>query len=142
MQRKYGENASFLTIYIKEAHPEDEWQMDSNEEQGVCYPQPKTLEQRVAIARDFVERHDYELPLLVDPIENPARAVLATPLRLAGLIQSGPGRGSSPVRVRYHPLTRRCAVAVTGRQPSSRSLRAAKALGGWRFPRAGVVQSG
>ena len=67
----------FATIYIKEAHPEDEWQMDANEEQGVCYPQPKTLEDRLKIARDFVLREKWELPMFVDGIENRADALYA-----------------------------------------------------------------
>ena len=62
MHRKYADRARFLTVYIKEAHPEDEWQMDSNEKEDVCYPQPKTLEQRVAIANDFVKRFHYDMP--------------------------------------------------------------------------------
>jgi hypothetical protein len=77
MHGRYGDRAEFVTIYIKEAHPEDEWQMDSNEEEGVCYPQPKTMEQRLAIANDFVKRFDYPVPLLVDPIDNPANRLYA-----------------------------------------------------------------
>jgi hypothetical protein len=77
MHEQYRDRVEFLTVYIKEAHPEDEWQMDANEEQDVCYPQPKTTAQRVAIAKDFVARFDYPLPLLVDPIENPADALYA-----------------------------------------------------------------
>ena len=77
MSKKYDGRADFLTVYIKEAHPEDEWQMDSNEEEGVCYPQPKTTEQRLAIANDFVERFRYPIPMLVDPIENPSNRVYA-----------------------------------------------------------------
>ncbi len=42
MKERYGDHANFLTIYIKEAHPLDEWQMESNEKENVCYPQPKT----------------------------------------------------------------------------------------------------
>ena len=64
-------------MYIKEAHPLDEWQMDSNVEQGVCYAQPRTTEQRVAIANDFVRRFHYPIPLLVDDIGNGADAVYA-----------------------------------------------------------------
>jgi len=67
----------FLTLYIKEAHPLDEWQMPSNEKEGVCYPQPQTLEDRVKIANDFVKRFHYEMPLFVDPIENPANKAYA-----------------------------------------------------------------
>lgn len=77
MYRAYGGQVDFLTVYIREAHPEDEWQMESNETEGVCYAQPKTLEQRLAIARDFVRRFDYPVPLLVDPIENPANRLYA-----------------------------------------------------------------
>lgn len=68
---------SFITIYIREAHPLDEWQMDSNERENVCYPQPKTTVDRVRIANDFVERFHYQIPLLVDPIDDRASAVYA-----------------------------------------------------------------
>jgi hypothetical protein len=51
--------------------------MDSNEEEGVCYPQPVTLEDRVAIAGDFVERCGYEIPIAIDPPDNPADAAYA-----------------------------------------------------------------
>lgn len=77
MYRTYGRQAEFVNVYIKEAHPEDEWQMDSNEKEGVCYPQPKTTQQRVAIANDFVRRFEYPVPLLIDPIENPANDLYA-----------------------------------------------------------------
>lgn len=57
--------------------------MTDNERTGVCYPQPRTLPQRIAIARDFVERFHYDLPLLVDPMDNPAnQAYAAWPERL------------------------------------------------------------
>ncbi len=77
MRKRYGDRARFLTLYIKEAHPLDEWQMESNEKESVCYPQPTTLEQRVRIANDFVKRFHYTMPLYVDPIENPANAAYA-----------------------------------------------------------------
>ena len=80
----------FTTIYIKEAHPEDEWQMDSNEKEGVCYPQPRSTAERVRIANDFKERFRYEVPLLVDPIDNPANAAYAGwPERLYIVDESG-----------------------------------------------------
>jgi len=64
-------------VYIKEAHPTDEWQMSDNEKEDVCYPQPKTTQQRVAIANDFVKRFHFTLPLLVDDIDNAANALYA-----------------------------------------------------------------
>jgi hypothetical protein len=77
MHHRYGEKARFLTLYIKEAHPLDEWQMTSNEKEDVCYPQPTTTAKRVAIANDFVKRFRYDVPLAIDPIENRANATYA-----------------------------------------------------------------
>lgn len=51
--------------------------MDANLEEDVCYPQPKTLAQRVAIAKDFVARFHYPVPLVVDDMANSADAVYA-----------------------------------------------------------------
>ena len=77
MRTRFAGKADFLTIYIKEAHPEDEWQVTSNEKEAICYPQPTTLAERVAIAGDFVEKVEYEIPLLVDPMDDPADEIYA-----------------------------------------------------------------
>ena len=74
---RYKERADFLTVYIREAHPTDEWQMTANEREDVCYPQPRTLEHRMKIVNDFVERFRYRIPLAVDPMENPADRIYA-----------------------------------------------------------------
>src|SRR5215471_2476992 len=77
MARRYADRARFLTIYIKEAHPENEWQVSDNEKEKVCYPQPKTLAERVTIANDFVRRFHYGIPVAVDPFDNRANALYA-----------------------------------------------------------------
>ena len=51
--------------------------MTANETDSVCYRQPHTTAARVAIASDFRRRFHYELPLLVDAIENPADRLYA-----------------------------------------------------------------
>jgi len=51
--------------------------MESNEESGICYAQPRSLEDRLAIARDFVARHEYSIPLAVDGMDNQADALYA-----------------------------------------------------------------
>jgi type I thyroxine 5'-deiodinase len=90
LQREYAGRARFFTVYIKEAHTDDEWQMKDNETQGVCYRQPRTLEQRLGIARDFVKRFRYEIPLAVDRMENGAeQAYAAWPERLFILDEKG-----------------------------------------------------
>ncbi len=81
----YRSRADFLTIYIREAHPIDEWRMRSNDEDkdDVCYAQPKTLGQRVAIANDFTRRFKFALPFGIDDMSNAANnAYAAWPERL------------------------------------------------------------
>ena len=55
---------------MREAHPTDGWQVPANEKSGVCYAQPKTLADRLAIVNDFKERFSYSIPLVVDPMDN------------------------------------------------------------------------
>jgi hypothetical protein len=86
----YKEHAEFLTVYVREAHPTDEWQMKSNVKDDVCYAQPKTLEQRVAIAKDFTARFKYPLPFGIDDMSNLADAAYsAWPERLYIIDESG-----------------------------------------------------
>jgi Iodothyronine deiodinase len=77
LAKRYEGRADFLTVYIREAHPLDEWQMDSNEKEDVCYPQPRTLADRLRIANDFVKRFHYDVALAVDPMDNPGNAAYA-----------------------------------------------------------------
>ena len=88
----YKEHADFLTVYVREAHPTDEWQMKSNlkEKDDVCYAQPKTLEQRLVIANDFTKRFKFPLPFGIDDMSNAANdAYAAWPERLYIIDESG-----------------------------------------------------
>jgi hypothetical protein len=86
----YKEHADFLTVYVREAHPTNEWQMKSNIKDDVCYAQPKTLEQRLAIANDFTKRFKYSLPFGIDDMSNAAEAAYsAWPERLYIIDESG-----------------------------------------------------
>lgn len=86
----YKEHADFLTVYVREAHPTDEWQMKSNVKDDVCYAQPKTLQQRVAIAQDFTKRYKFPLPFGIDDMSNAAdTAYAAWPERLYIVDETG-----------------------------------------------------
>jgi hypothetical protein len=77
-------------VYVREAHPTDEWQMKSNVKDDVCYAQPRNLEQRVAIANDFVKRFRFPVPFGIDDMSNRANdAYAAWPERLYILDQRG-----------------------------------------------------
>ena len=88
----YKDHVDFLTIYIREAHPQDEWQMKSNlkDKDDVCYTQPKNLEQRVAIANDFTKRFKFSVPFGIDQMGNAANdAYAAWPERLYVIDETG-----------------------------------------------------
>jgi hypothetical protein len=75
---------------VREAHPTDEWQMKSNVKDDVCYAQPKTLEQRVAIANDFTKRFKFSLPFGIDDMSNAAdNAYSAWPERIYIIDEGG-----------------------------------------------------
>jgi hypothetical protein len=88
----YKDHVDFLTIYIREAHPTDEWQMKANrkEKDNVCYAQPKKIEDRVAIANDFTRRFKFPVPFGIDEMTNGATdAYAAWPERLYVLDANG-----------------------------------------------------
>jgi type I thyroxine 5'-deiodinase len=77
-------------VYIREAHPLDEWQMKSNVDQNVCYAQPHTTEQRVAVANDFIQRFHFPVPFSVDDMHDIAdHAYSAWPERIYIIDEQG-----------------------------------------------------
>ena len=132
----YKDHADFLTIYVREAHPTDEWQMKSNVKDDVCYAQPKTLEQRVAIANDFTKRFKFPLPFGIDDMSNAANdAYAAWPERLYIVDESGHiayrgGMGPfhyTPAEVREWLATRYGAVKHEAPKPPAEAPPAATA---------------
>jgi hypothetical protein len=64
--------------------------MQSNVDQNICYPQPKTFPQRVAIANDFVTRFHFPLPIAIDGMDNRADHLYAAwPERIYIIDESG-----------------------------------------------------
>jgi hypothetical protein len=74
---------AFLVIYIREAHPTDEWLVESNEHDNVLYAQPTTLAERTEVASACALRLDLTTPILIDDLENSTdRKYYALPDRL------------------------------------------------------------
>ena len=87
---RYKDQARFLTVYIAEAHPEDEWQMDSNREQNFVFKQPRTFDQRQELAKILVDRLKYRVPLAIDTMDNRTdKAFAAWPERIYILGEGG-----------------------------------------------------
>jgi hypothetical protein len=81
--REFRERAAIFLIYVAEAHPDDEWQLDSNREAGVVFNQPKSFAERVSVARKMLEALELEMPTLVDGMNDEAsNAFAAWPERL------------------------------------------------------------
>lgn len=70
MYQSYRDRAAFLFVYVREAHPTDEWRMPVNEEEGVLFAQPKTLEARHDVARQCCNKLSLTMPTVVDSIDN------------------------------------------------------------------------
>lgn len=58
----FGDRVDLLTLYIMEAHAEDTWPFGL----PVKYNQTHTIEQRAAVARDFISQNNYEFPIMLD----------------------------------------------------------------------------
>ncbi|MBS0201361.1 MAG: deiodinase family protein [Planctomycetes bacterium] len=70
VRQRFQEEAVFLGIYVREAHPTDGWKMESNARVGVAVAQPKTYAERAAVAQQCHQMLKPTMPLLVDDIDD------------------------------------------------------------------------
>lgn len=88
--KRFAEEAVFLTIYVREAHPTDGWKMESNTRLGVAVEQPKTYAERTAVATQCHQLLKPTMPLLVDEINDPVgNAYSGMPARLYVIDRQG-----------------------------------------------------
>lgn len=67
----WKDDAHFLGVYVREAHPRDGWKMESNTRMGVDIPQPTNYEERKAVAQTCATTLKWSMPLVVDEIHDP-----------------------------------------------------------------------
>jgi hypothetical protein len=67
---RYKDDAVFLAIYVREAHPTDGWRMASNDAAGVTVAQPKDYAERITVANTCSAKLKMSTPLLVDEIDD------------------------------------------------------------------------
>lgn len=70
LHQAYGDRVNFLMVYVREAHPDDGWKMESNERAGVAVPQPRSLEERAEVASQFCTRLDPTMRVVVDDVND------------------------------------------------------------------------
>lgn len=83
LYQKYKDQANFLMVYVREAHPSDGWKMMSNTRAGVDVKQPTSFDERVNVANQFCTKFKPNMPVVVDEISDAAgHAYSGMPARL------------------------------------------------------------
>ncbi|GIV02295.1 MAG: hypothetical protein KatS3mg015_1125 [Fimbriimonadales bacterium] len=70
MYAKYKEDADFLVVYIREAHPEDGWQVRANERDGVIIKSHKSEKERIEAASACAVGLKLSIPILIDDMND------------------------------------------------------------------------
>lgn len=89
MYEEYKDRAQFLIVYIKEAHPSDDWANRVNDR--VKYiKDPTTFQERYQVANTCISDLEISIPCLIDDMENTAaRAYKGWPDRLFVVAKDG-----------------------------------------------------
>jgi hypothetical protein len=70
LYRRFKDRATFVMVYVREAHPSDGWSSENNFRLGITLAQPRTYEERVAAAQSCGTRINLSFPMLVDTIND------------------------------------------------------------------------
>lgn len=71
LYRQRKDEVEFLRVYVRETHPSDTHSpTETNSKASILIQQPKTLEERCAVAERFAADMKIETPLVVDGIDN------------------------------------------------------------------------
>jgi len=98
LYRRYKDRATFVMVYVRDAHPTDGWRMESNDRVGAVTAQPTTYDERVAVAQKCGRVLNLGFPMLVDTIDDSVGA------RYSGIAgPSLPDRSSGKGRVQERP---------------------------------------
>ncbi len=70
LYRRYQDRATFLMVYVREAHPTDGWRMEGNDRVGVAIQQPRTDDERRSVAQVCNRTLGLGFPMLVDTVDD------------------------------------------------------------------------
>jgi hypothetical protein len=63
-------DAAFLAVYVREAHPTDGWRSKGNDDIGITIAQPKSDAERLQVARRCQAHLEISMPMLIDRIDD------------------------------------------------------------------------
>lgn len=87
---RYRDRATFVMVYVREAHPTDGWKMDSNGRFGVAVKQPTSYSERIEVCEQFRKKLHPAMTVVVDDITDPVgTAYSGMPARLYVIDQAG-----------------------------------------------------
>ena len=88
--QRYKDEANFVMVYVREAHPTDGWKMQANAKAGVEVKQPITFGERVNVCDQFCAKLKPTMPVAVDEIHDPVgNAYSGMPSRLYVIDSTG-----------------------------------------------------
>lgn len=67
---EYKDLADFKVVYVREAHPDDGWQVPQNKRDGVVVDSPTSFEERKRIAILCEVGLSLKIPLLIDGMDD------------------------------------------------------------------------
>jgi Ca2+-binding EF-hand superfamily protein len=70
LYRRYKDRATFVMVYVREAHPTDGWRMEGNDRVGVATAQPRTYAERADVAQTCGRLLGLGFPMVVDTIDD------------------------------------------------------------------------
>jgi thiol-disulfide isomerase/thioredoxin len=123
LYQRYKNEANFVMVYVREAHPTDGWAMDSNAKAGVAFKQPATLAERAEVCEVFRKRLKPGMPVVVDEIADPVNtAYSGSPARCyvidaRGKVAYKGGRG--PFGFRPGEVEQALAMAILEARPAT-----------------------
>lgn len=96
LESKYREQLGITIVYVVEAHPEKDVcpylgvvdVTDANLRDHILYRQPKSMEDRIAIAQEFQTRYPIDGEVLIDSLDNEAWRALGQSPNMALLVDS------------------------------------------------------
>ena len=67
---RFKDEAVFLMVYVREAHPEDGWKLPSNSRNQVAVFQPRSFDERREVAEVCHKHFHADIPMLVDTLND------------------------------------------------------------------------
>ena len=70
LHETYCDRVAFFVVYVREAHPEDGWVLESNREAEITVLDPTTDDERAALAETCAVGMRITMPVVVDTLDD------------------------------------------------------------------------